>query len=72
MQNAKSLVLASLLSISGLVLASCGPCCSEKGCPVETKEVVRTEEVKTMPSEDSSAMHVDAPAAEEVVVEDKE
>jgi len=48
MKNAKALMLASLLSVSGLVLVGCGSSCGSKGCKVETvktKEVVVTKEV---------------------------
>lgn len=48
MKNAKALMLASLLSVSGLVLVGCGNSCGSKGCKVETKteETVVSKEVE--------------------------
>ncbi|MDR3550483.1 MAG: hypothetical protein P4L31_03655 [Candidatus Babeliales bacterium] len=68
MKNAKALMLASLLSVSGLVLVGCGSSCGSKGCKVETKteEVVVAKEVE---AEQAATLEEEAAVAASTVEE---
>ena len=68
MKNAKALMLASLLSVSGLALVGCGSSCGSKGCSVETKaeEVVVAKEVE---AEEAANLQEEAVVVESTVTE---